>query len=445
MNWLNTGLYMLFICVAFLTACSDPTVLGADLLEEDQSAVGFSDTFMIKATTIESDSVRTYSPGTQLRTYLLGEMNDPFFGTSRAELYVEPRLPFLNPDFTFTKADSLVLVLPYDTSKIYGSTAEPFGIEVFELMESMDRTADYYSDATFLAEMMPLGSFTVMPVADTARIVDYSQGLSDTILVTNQFRMALDPALATDLIRLDSAAYASDSAFVEAFKGLYIKPTTSNEGMLALDLFNDANAGLYLYYTKNDTVPQQIQYQLNPFSAKVVNFSHDNAGTVVGNAVNDADSIAEFVFVQGMAGVDTKIELPDLSFLKNTIINKAELELRIAPFEDDKVFFTPISQLILAKDTDDGIRTVIDDIAFITLRGLTLSNFFGGDVEAGTNGEPDIYRMNLSAHIQSVVDGVESNILYISAFPKAEEGGRSIIYGNHPDFGIKLKIAFTEL
>lgn len=450
MNPLNNGIGILFVIALFIgiQSCNDPTSIGAELLEEDQATVDFTDTVTLKATTILSDTVRTYSPSAQLRSYLFGDMTDPIFGKSKSELYLEARLSFLEPDFLFTKVDSVVLVLPYDTASFYGNWQEEFGLDVFELSERMDRTADYNSDVSFMTEVMPMGSYTFTPNPDTLTIVDYSGGASDTVGVVNQIRLPLDPDFGTRLIRLDSAFYQSDSAFIEEFKGVYLKPTLGTNGMISFDLFNSPNGGIFLYYTKNDTVPLQYHYQFNPFSAKVATFEHDLTGTIVETAVNEADPEADLLYSQGMAGVDIKIEMPDLSYLKNTIINKAEIEFSIAPVNGDDInAFSPISQLVLARDNDDQTqRVVIEDIEIITLRGLNLANTFGGQVIEDEDGGPQTYRMNISAYLQNFIETGEGDVLYLSAFPKADMADRTIFYGtSHPEFGVKLKIAYTEL
>ena len=149
-----------------------------------------------------------------------------------------------------------------------------------------------------------------------------------------------------------------------------------------------------------------------------------------------------------MAGVDVKIELPDLSYLQNSIINKAEIELSIAPVDgDDTDAYSFIPQLVLGRDNDDQTdRVVIEDIEIITLRGLDLGNAFGGQVLEGDENEPSTYLMNIAAYLQNYIETGEGSTLYLSAFPKANMANRTIFYGtSHPEFGVKLKIAYTEL
>ncbi|MCH2082264.1 MAG: DUF4270 domain-containing protein [Saprospiraceae bacterium] len=450
MNPLNHGIGILFVMALFIgmQSCNDPTSIGAELLEEDQANVGFSDTITLKATTILSDTIRTYSPSAQIRSYLFGDMTDPIFGRSKSELYLEARLSFLQPDFFSIDVDSVVLVLPYDTASFFGIWQEEFGLDVFEMFEKMDRTADYNSDVSFMTDAVPMGSYTFTPNPDTLTVIDYSSGFPDTVSVVNQLRLPLDPELGTRLTRLDSASYQSDSAFIEVLNGIYLQPTLGTNGLISFDLFNSPDGGIFLYYTQNDTVPLQYHYQFNPFSAKVASFEHEITGTIVETAVNDADPTADLVFSQGMAGVDVKIELPDLSYLQNSIINKAEIELSIAPVDgDDTDAYSFIPQLVLGRDNDDQTdRVVIEDIEIITLRGLDLGNAFGGQVLEGDENEPSTYLMNIAAYLQNYIETGEGSTLYLSAFPKANMANRTIFYGtSHPEFGVKLKIAYTEL
>lgn len=451
MNPLNNRIAILFLVVLFIgiQSCNDPTSIGAELLEEDQANIGFTDTITLSATTIPSDTIRTYSPSAQIRSYLFGNMTDPVFGTSKSELYLEARLSFLQPDFFSIEVDSIVLVLPYDTASFYGIWQEEFGLDVFELAEKMDRTANYNSDVSFMTQAAPLGSYTFTPNPDTLSVVNYSSGTPDTIDVVNQIRLPIDSDdLGARLTRFDTTIYQSDSAFIETFNGIYLKPTRSTNGLISFDLFNSPDGGIFLYYTQNDTVPLQYHYQFNPFSAKVASFEHDLAGTIVETAVNNADPAADLVFSQGMAGVDVKIEMPDLSYLKNNIINKAEIELSIASVNgDDPIAYPSITQLVLGRDNDDQTeRVVIEDIEIITLRGLNLENTFGGQVLEGDADKPPTYKMNIAAYLQNYIETGEGSTLYLSAFPKANMANRTIFYGtSHPEYGVKLKIAYTEL
>ena len=102
-------------------SCTDPTLIGSELLDEDRVNIDFTDTLSIKAKTVLADSVRTYSAITsdQLSVYLYGNMKDPVMGTARSDIYLQLRPEFSKPDFTTATIDSIILILPYDTSNVY--------------------------------------------------------------------------------------------------------------------------------------------------------------------------------------------------------------------------------------------------------------------------------------------------------------------------------------
>jgi hypothetical protein len=164
---MNKSITVFLLLMATLFSCTDPTKLGADLLEEDQISAGFTDTLNLISYTVEGDSVRTYTElfSGQLNSYLFGDFTSPVFGRSVSTLYVQARLPrdaslgVIEPEFKDSDLlDSIVLVLPYDTIAYYGLTNEVFGIEVLELAESMVDTIDYYSNQTFQTLPVSIGS-----------------------------------------------------------------------------------------------------------------------------------------------------------------------------------------------------------------------------------------------------------------------------------------------
>ena len=68
------------IAALLLGACNDSTSFGLDLLSEDTTKVGFSDTLLVQSTTVTGDLVEVYSPFTAASAYLCGQLNDPIFG-----------------------------------------------------------------------------------------------------------------------------------------------------------------------------------------------------------------------------------------------------------------------------------------------------------------------------------------------------------------------------
>ncbi|MDX1939415.1 MAG: DUF4270 family protein [Saprospiraceae bacterium] len=447
--WFSCAVVMV---LTLMVACTDPTEIGADLLEGDKAEVGFTDTLEVIATTIKTDSILTYFPVFQtseaFTLYPCGNMIDPIFGTTKAQIYGQLSLSDFLPDLeAAAKVDSIILVLPYDSIGLYGNLKETYGISVKRLTEDMDNNLSYYSNDSFQSDPNPLANVQFVPRLDSITIFDYATGEVDTLKIPAQLRIPLPISFAQELIQLDTNFYESDSAFISYFKGIHIQPTTVNQGMLSFNLAN-SRSGIYLYYEKTDTSKAQYQFEFNAFRARSVQFEHNAAGTIVERYAGNTSLGDSLIFLQGMAGVTTKLEIPFVKNLTGVVINKAELEVRIAELPGDNLdIFTPVPQIVLIRPEEDGDFVSIDDVTILLRQGTTVFNTaYGGMPEEGKPGEPKVYKMNISTHFQRMIDGSRPNILYLSVLNRVETPSRVALYGTkHPQYAIKLKVAFTRL
>ncbi|MEZ4985006.1 MAG: DUF4270 family protein [Saprospiraceae bacterium] len=175
MNPLASMLALVIGLSLWITNCADPLEVGAELLAEDQANVGFTDTFTLQAHTIKGDSVRAYYPsstGGAVLNFLFGRMVDPLFGTTSTGFYMEPLLwrdvVGSNIEF-FTRQglilDSIILVLPLDSTGYYGRIDGSFGIDVFELTEPIlvdaneNGALEFYSNLDFDVNPVPPGIY----------------------------------------------------------------------------------------------------------------------------------------------------------------------------------------------------------------------------------------------------------------------------------------------
>ncbi len=441
----------LLIAIMLLSACTDPTDIGADLLEGDKAEVGFTDTLSVVATTIKTDTVLTYFPVFQaseaFRRYPCGEMDDPIFGQTKSQIFAQLSLTEILPDLqAAAKIDSIVLVLPYDSLGLYGNYKQNFGFSIHRLSEDISDNLSYYSNVSISSEPALLGNVQFRPLLDSVTIYDYAEG-RDTLKVPPQMRIKLPLSLAQEFVQLDTSYYRSDSAFISYFKGIHIKPTTVNQGMISFNL-TDARAGIFLYYEKTDTTKGQFQWDFNPFRVRAMRFDHDYNGATAERYIDNTRLGDSLVFVQGLSGVTTKLEIPHVKNLKGLVVNKAELEVRVAELPGDDIdVFTPIPQIMLLTPEDDGDLVMIDDIALLIRQGTTvLNDAYDGQPKDGKPGEPKVYKMNISTHFQGIIDGRKPNSLYMTLFNRAEAPARVSLYGaKHPQYSIKLKVAFTRL
>lgn len=437
--------FALFSIVAILlSSCNDSTSLGLDLLNEDTTKVSFSDTLLVQSTTVTGDLAEVYSPFTAASAYLCGRLIDPVFGKSSASIYMQV-LPQqgLFYDFKDKNVDSIVWVLPYDTTAFYGNLTVPITFNIFPLAEQMDRTNTYNSNTSFATEPNPIGTVTVTPTFASTQVFDYRQGTIDTLRFP-QIRIPINKTtFLKPFAQADSTNYFSDADFFKLFKGAVLRPADNAQSIVGINLQSNYS-GLYFYYN-GSTSPGQFQYVTNGYSAKLSSFEHDLTGTKLKSALDKPFSAdGSTIYTQAMAGVMGAIKIPEITKLKGKIINFAELELNIEVLkEDNTTYFPPASQIILYYKNSSGNYVVTSDVI---VAGEDIKKLVGGNPMTGIDGKPGKYRVNLSTHLNRMVDGKVPSEIFIRVFPRSERAARTTFYGaGHPQFGAKLKITYTEL
>ncbi len=435
-----------FLVAGVFTACTDPTTIGADLLEEDRLGLDYVDTITLSVNVENPDSVLTYAGG-GLSRHIFGDHTDPLFGRVLAGFYLQPtlqsdRLGFFPPDFKDAVLDSIILVLVKDSSAYYGRPVLPFGVEVFRLTEDMDPSKEYYSNSSFATQAAPLGAAGFLPRYDSISVIDYSGSAPQTQFYTNQVRIPLDLAFGTELIQQDTLVYRTDSTLAEVFKGLYIKPTHATDGLVAFSSLN-TQVGLFIYYSNAAGNPVQYQFPIKDFRARVSRYQHSYAGFPIESYIGNPARSDTLVFTQGLAGVQVKVEMPHITSLRGAIINYAELEVPLGYFpDDDTVKYAPSRELLLLAYNSQGKLEAVSDVP---LSGNQRAAFFGGILTRGAGGRPDVYRMNVSSQLADMISGRAPNTFYIQVFAKAQTGSRVALHGpRHPLNRMRLRVAFTQ-
>jgi hypothetical protein len=434
------------------SACTDPTAIGSDLLDEDRLGLDYTDTITLEVTSFLPDTVLTYSDNfaEQLSSFMFGDYTDPIFGQVTASIYAQPLLDrnrfgttlvSVLPNYKNAVFDSIVLVLTLDTAAFYGKPAEPFGLEVYRVTEDMNASGRYYADASFATAPTPIGSATFFPRLDSVRVIDYATGIPDTISYPH-LRIALNPALGLELLQLDSLDYLSDTSFIRIFKGLHIKPAGATDGLVAFN-WQSLRPGIFMYYKDSANVQRQYQYEINELSARIASLRHDYTGSPAEPYINNTVLGETNLLLQGMAGFNVKIELPHIAALQGAIVNYAQLEIPLGTLPgDDPGKLLPAPDIYLRALNSDGRLVDITDVRFAL---NSRRQVFGGVLIQGTDGAPSFYRMNISSQLADMINGREPNVMYLQIWDKAQRGSRSILNGpKHPDNRMRVKVAFTK-
>lgn len=444
-SWL---LFVLFaLALLFTQSCNDPTTLGSELLEEDRTQLSFFDTITMEAVMEPGSPVLITSTLNSYPAYLFGKMSDPIFGTSTAEIFMqlqpfEGDIPFLGNGYVI---DSVVLALPYSTNYYYGRTADFFDLVVRPMPEVVSSASNYLSDTTFASEDIPLATARYRPAFDSVSYINYFGSTRGDTAEANMLRIPLNNRLASEILTLDSATLVDEQAFLTAFPGIHIKPTSTKAGIAAFDIDNPLT-GIFIYY-HIDEVFYQYQLRINTGVLRHSYLNNDVSGTIIEEVLNSnrPEEAQDVFFTQGMAGPLFRIDFPHLDQLnnKNFVLNKAELEMRIGSLPGDSSnVFLPAEQLILTYKNEAGQQVLIDDVLFSS----NLENQFGGVIIDAPGDEPDIYRMNLGTYLQQAIDGVVPSSLYVAVALKGYNAERSIIFGpDHPQYPIQLKVSGTIL
>ncbi len=451
---------MVLMVGLWLVNCNDPTTIGSDLLDGDELNFDFTDTITLVGQVVEDgDSIITY-PGTiglGLESFLVGVIEEPIFGRTESSIFVNPYLTnneipkFARGEFfqdLQLQLDSIILVLPYDTSGIYGDTInESFSIDVFELEEGLDREETYYSNQSFAYNPIPIAraeNFRPRPYTRLQTLFpNENSDIYDTLETEPQLRIRFTPEFEDRFFPTfidDTLNFQNDTLFLNFFKGLHIRSASnsSTQGMLSFDL-NVVNSGISVYYKTKDG-PAVYRFTVSGEPVSMTHFEHDYSGSLVGDFLNNDPSEEDSIlFVQGMAGVSTIFEIPYSESWDNIIVNKAELEIPVLSHPDDNLILDPARQLALEEVMEDGSTRLINDFGIALTLGTSFTFAFGGNI---LNGEK--YLVNMSSQFQDMIAGGASKKIKVTVLNKPNRASRTIFAGTkHEPVPFRLNLSYT--
>lgn len=438
------GWLVVAVLAVMVIACNQATDFGSFLEEGTALPINYHE-IPLNARTIKGDSVLSWNETTRNLSHFAGTLDDPIFGKSFAEIYWQYNLA-VPPDFTDAELDSIVLSVGYDTISVgYGTWEIPQDFQISRIAEQMFRADDYYSERRFAVEEVALGeALSVVPNKDTTVVAEPRNLEVVNNLYGPQLRVRLSDEFGETYIGWGDDIFDSNIAFQQEFFGVRLSPTSVSGGMINFEVFGPETR-LNVYFTANDTMGQ---YNMALSSQSVIHshFSNDLTGSLVESVINQGNISDSLLFVQSMAGPCVEITLADLSVLNGSTINSAIMELNVAVLSPaDTTTFAPISQLALYELKSNGEREMVKDLADVAL-GNELTRFFGGDLAFDSGEGVFKYIMNISQHLQKVVDGEATERLILTTLRPASEASRSIIYGpSHPTYGAKLMVTHTKL
>jgi len=158
-----------------------------------------------------------------------------------------------------------------------------------------------------------------------------------------------------------------------------------------------------------------------------------------------------------------------VSDFQNIIVNRAELEFTVASIADTATEFSLPAQLTVTTLEEGGLNIIPDLQSVIIQQNINnaLENFGGQLVEEMEDGVLLFkYKINISDHLQGIIDGevenkltisagVEQSVLSVSGIAlriydllpaKVTDASRVIFFGpNHSQYPVKLNLTFTRI
>lgn len=428
--------------------------MGADLLPPDDNVFLLHDTiFDIHAYPVTGKpavtSELTYQNGT---LYLLGELFDSIVGSSQASIITQFNTNRYFRNGPNTTIDSIQLVLYVDD--FMGESDQKITYSVYELTERIFIDSIYYSDFDLTGRYNPdlLGEISSRPAqSDTVEIM----------LDNENFRQKFIA------VETDTAFYKSDSIFKNYFNGLYItaRAELPKGAMVDVGLSNVVTRLRVRYAndsTDVDTIAgpdfEWISFSIDEYVTQKINlFRHEvDPGSYLYTIIDRDDISPPYCFVQGIAGVNTKLSFTNLENWIEELgegkvaINSATLAFDVVP---EEIYGLPIEELperltLFTERKDGSLERLYDYYAVYQ----SDTKQFGGILEPWSEGmfhdTTYTYRFNVGLQFQDMVDKKKTDVNFrLQLYDAIKNPGFSVLWGN-PDADhsrIRLEIVYLKL
>lgn len=418
---------ILILIITLVSACRNPTSVGADLLNEmDGLNPIFTDTLTIETLTQTEDSLFTAN----LSHNYIGTLDDPHLGRLFAALYCQVRLPSNNIDLgTNLQLDSAVLSIRY--RRVYGDNNSQHSFRVYQLEDSLSTSQPYYNYTTFGVYPMVMGA-----------IYNYRAVAGDSSIMRIPIKQDVGQWI---LDQSGTANMASNTNWLRFFKGILITPDTTmgySNSLMEFD-FTNVLTNLTLYYRSAVRDSLSFVLPISASSASSAYYRHSFTEPRIVEQTSgqvDEDSVN---FLRGLAGLQVRIRIPHITELGSINIMKAELEVTQLALGLDSTY--PPPTLLLPRVRKDTIGNPV--YLALTDEGYSqdqsVYSFGGNRKEEMINGVKYYkYRINLARHLQFVVENqLENRDLYLKILPSVLSPQRAAIGGgNHPDDRLRMKL-----
>ncbi|MEO6906117.1 MAG: DUF4270 family protein [Ginsengibacter sp.] len=405
----------ILILLFFAFGCTkiDTTKLGENLIPAVDNIHTFDTTFSIIANNFDDTECDTIHRENLQALGIIS--NDPMFGNTNANIYVELKPQFFPYNFPTADAnsfqvDSAILILQYSHS--FGDTNVLQKVNVYQLSDTFN-VADNYTTCKVLGydNSVLLGTKDYVP----SNLKDSIHGYQEE--AANQLRIPISKTLIENFIKDSAQIFRSDADFINFFKGFAIVPdeTTGGQALNYFD-FSTSHLSLYLRSTNAGTADTSVvNFALSGLSGLSNSVIRDRGTSEITNNLSHPANGDSVLYIQTSPGTYALLNIPGLNGLSNRVINRAELIVDQVYSSNslNDIFDAPVNLTLDVKDSSlvNGKYIQIP----CDFSGTELQTGFahlGGQLKTVTNAGESIgeYRFNISRYLQSIVTKGKSNL-----------------------------------
>ena len=396
----------------------DTTQLGQGLIPVVDNINTFETTIDVIAVNYDSVATECDSiPSTDL--HALGIINnDPLFGNTSANIYVEFKpasYPVSIPDTL--KYDSAFIVLHYSHS--YGDSLQPQKVQLYQLTFPFNLDSTYttcnlldYESSGLLGETI----YTPKDLDDSIHLANENTANEIRIRVNDNFINAL---------LADPMKLATDSAFKTLLKGFAIVADKSFGGnaLSYFDLTNvDSRLSMYFASTTSNKDTVIYDFAFTALSGHANSIIRERGASEITSHVTQPAQGDDFIYLQTSPGSYATLTIPGLSLLSNRVIHRAELiaEQDYSPAAVDNYLTAPQILYLDTKDTltNGNYIPIPCDFTYLNSEpNFSNSDGIGGIRKSATDGSSGSkYVFNISRYVQTIVTkGSNNAVLRIRA------------------------------
>ncbi|WP_421795937.1 DUF4270 family protein [Haliscomenobacter sp.] len=331
-----TDLLLFFVMAIWLAACQHGTIIGEDLIDEDNTQVQEIDSLSVESASLLLDSMYT-TDGTRL---LVGSYPDPYLGNISAQCFFNADtfdIFSLDDDDNF-RFDSLSLSLRQDYE--YPATDHLQRLTVYTLESTLDDETFYFNDS---------------PAPGTLNKIATASFNTRTTR-SKRFNIRLPDVLGQTLLKV---AKGQDDLLLEnVLKGLALVHEGDNEGQSVMGFPSDSVQIRLYYHDQKTDAAGEVKLRLKP-GRRFNRITSDRGNTVISKLTQQGVPLSSSqsghqTFIQAGVGICTKLDFPTLRSIRqnrNISVNLAYLDIQPLKTSYQGSDFSPLENIYVYSPT----------------------------------------------------------------------------------------------